>query len=151
MSFGTINTPVGDVTVCADAEAIVAVRWQAASCGVVSAVVVTALEQLEAYFAGELKEFRLPLIDAGSPFQRRVWSALREIPYGRTTTYGALAAALGTGPRALAQACARNPLPILVPCHRVVASNGALAGYSGGRGASTKAALLALEGAIGPS
>lgn len=91
-------------------------------------------EQLEAYFAGELKDFALPLRLHGTPFQRTVWEALRQIPYGETRTYGELAGALGqpTASRAVGLANGRNPVGIIVPCHRVVGANGSLTGYGGG-------------------
>jgi methylated-DNA-[protein]-cysteine S-methyltransferase len=91
-------------------------------------------EELEAYFAGESKEFTLPLRLHGTPFQRRVWDQLRKIPYGETRTYGELAYALGnpTASRAVGLANGRNPVGIIVPCHRVVGANGGLTGYGGG-------------------
>ncbi|GAA2444399.1 methylated-DNA--[protein]-cysteine S-methyltransferase [Streptomyces glaucus] len=91
-------------------------------------------EQLAAYFAGELKEFTLELRLTGTPFQRRVWQELRRIPYGETRTYGELAAALGspTASRAVGLANGRNPVGIIVPCHRVIGANGSLTGYGGG-------------------
>jgi methylated-DNA-[protein]-cysteine S-methyltransferase len=91
-------------------------------------------EQLEAYFAGELKEFTVPLRLHGTPFQRTVWSELRKIPYGETRTYGELAEALGnpTASRAVGLANGKNPVGIIVPCHRVVGANGSLTGYGGG-------------------
>ncbi|MEU6682383.1 methylated-DNA--[protein]-cysteine S-methyltransferase [Streptomyces sp. NPDC046832] len=91
-------------------------------------------EQLKAYFAGELKEFTVPLRLNGTPFQRRVWDALRRIPYGETRTYGRLADALGTpaASRAVGLANGRNPVGIIVPCHRVIGANGSLTGYGGG-------------------
>ncbi|MEU3509361.1 methylated-DNA--[protein]-cysteine S-methyltransferase [Streptomyces longwoodensis] len=91
-------------------------------------------EQLEAYFTGELTEFTLELRLHGTPFQRSVWSALRAIPYGETRTYGQLAALLGqpTASRAVGLANGRNPVGIVVPCHRVVGANGDLTGYGGG-------------------
>ena len=91
-------------------------------------------EELEAYFAGELKEFTLELDLHGTPFQRSVWSHLRKIPYGETRTYGELADALGnpTASRAVGLANGRNPVGIIVPCHRVVGANGGLTGYGGG-------------------
>jgi len=93
-----------------------------------------AQEELEAYFAGELKEFTLELTLHGTPFQRSVWSRLRKIPYGETRTYGELADALGnpTASRAVGLANGRNPVGIIVPCHRVVGANGGLTGYGGG-------------------
>jgi methylated-DNA-[protein]-cysteine S-methyltransferase len=90
--------------------------------------------QLAAWFAGELETFDLPLAPAGTPFQRRVWDALLEIPYGTTTTYGDLARRLGDpkAVRAVGLANGRNPIPIIIPCHRVVGADGSLTGYGGG-------------------
>ncbi|WP_189858355.1 methylated-DNA--[protein]-cysteine S-methyltransferase [Streptomyces poonensis] len=93
-----------------------------------------ATEQLRAYFAGELKEFTLGLHLAGTPFQRTVWEELRRIPYGETRTYGELATTLGNpkASRAVGLANGRNPIGIIVPCHRVVGADGGLTGYGGG-------------------
>ncbi|GAB2714994.1 methylated-DNA--[protein]-cysteine S-methyltransferase [Streptomyces bullii] len=93
-----------------------------------------AVEQLRAYFAGELREFTLDLRLAGTPFQRRVWQELRRIPYGETRSYGHLADALGNpaASRAVGLANGRNPVGIIVPCHRVVGADGSLTGYGGG-------------------
>jgi methylated-DNA-[protein]-cysteine S-methyltransferase len=90
--------------------------------------------QLDEYFAGERTTFDLPLHLVGSPFQLRVWAALREIPYGETTSYGKTAAAIGapTASRAVGLANGQNPIPIIVPCHRVVGADGSLTGYGGG-------------------
>jgi methylated-DNA-[protein]-cysteine S-methyltransferase len=108
-------------------------------------------EQLDAYFAGQLTSFDVPLHLEGTPFQLRVWSALREIPYGRTASYGELAARIGrpTASRAVGMANGRNPIAIIVPCHRVVGSDGRLVGYGGG--VDRKRRLLALEGALLPT
>ncbi len=98
-------------------------------------VIDRAAAQLDEYFAGDRMAFDLPLATAGSPVQERVWAALRAVPYGTTTTYGRIAADLGMGPgsaRAVGSANARNPLSIVVPCHRVVGAAGALTGYAGG-------------------
>ncbi|MFD6492220.1 methylated-DNA--[protein]-cysteine S-methyltransferase [Streptomyces sp. NPDC060188] len=91
-------------------------------------------EQLDAYFAGELKEFTVELRLTGTPFQRGVWDRLRKIPYGETRSYGELAEALGSlgASRAVGLANGRNPVGIIVPCHRVVGANGSLTGYGGG-------------------
>jgi methylated-DNA-[protein]-cysteine S-methyltransferase len=93
-----------------------------------------ASQQLLAYLAGDLTEFVLPLATAGDLFQERVWTLLQEIPYGRTTSYGALAEQLGdsTLARRVGQAVGRNPLCVFIPCHRVVGADGALTGYAGG-------------------
>ena len=92
------------------------------------------IEQLDEYFAGQRKEFDLPLRLDGTPFQRTVWAALREIPYGETTSYGELADRIGkpTASRAVGLANGKNPIGIIVPCHRVVGANGSLTGYGGG-------------------
>jgi methylated-DNA-[protein]-cysteine S-methyltransferase len=104
--------------------------------------------QLEAYFRGERRAFDLALDLAGTPFQQRVWAELRTIPYGTTVTYAELAEALGRADvvRAVAAAVGRTPVPIVVPCHRVVGAGGALTGYGGGL--RRKAALLDLEGRV---
>jgi methylated-DNA-[protein]-cysteine S-methyltransferase len=104
-----------------------------------------AVRQLEAYFAGELTEFTLPLDPAGTAFQRSVWAALCEIPYGETISYGELARRIGKpqAVRAVGAANGQNPIAIIVPCHRVIGSNGKLTGYGGGL--PIKEALLALE------
>jgi methylated-DNA-[protein]-cysteine S-methyltransferase len=92
----------------------------------------------------------LPLTPAGTPFQRRVWATLAEIPFGQTRSYGDLARELGSGPRAVGGACGRNPIPLLIPCHRVLTADGHLGGYSGQGGLVTKMQLLRHEGAIPP-
>jgi methylated-DNA-[protein]-cysteine S-methyltransferase len=104
-----------------------------------------AIRQLRAYFAGELREFDLPLSLIGTDFQLRVWEMLQTIPYGETTSYGQLARRLGNpnASRAVGLANGSNPIPIVVPCHRVIGNNGSLVGYGGGL--SNKKALLALE------
>jgi methylated-DNA-[protein]-cysteine S-methyltransferase len=105
-----------------------------------------AASQLEAYSAGELTEFDLPIRPAGTEFQLGVWRALMQIPYGTTTTYGRIAAQIDhpTGSRAVGAAIGANPIGIVVPCHRVIGANGSLTGYAGGL--DNKVALLHLEG-----
>jgi methylated-DNA-[protein]-cysteine S-methyltransferase len=107
-----------------------------------------AVEQLEQYFAGERTEFDLPLELHGTAFQLRVWSLLREIPFGETTTYGALADRLGNprAVRAVGLANGRNPISVIVPCHRVIGADGTLVGYGGGL--DRKRALLAHEAEV---
>ncbi|MEU9312071.1 methylated-DNA--[protein]-cysteine S-methyltransferase [Streptomyces sp. NPDC048256] len=109
-----------------------------------------AQEQLKAYFTGELKEFSLELRLHGTPFQRSVWDGLRKIPYGETRTYGELAEALGnpTASRAVGLANGRNPIGIIVPCHRVIGAGGGLTGYGGGL--DRKRRLLDFEGGTAP-
>ncbi len=105
------------------------------------------VSQLEEYFAGERTEFDIPMAFDGTDFQRQVWTELCRIPYGETISYGELAHRVGRpkGPRAVGQANGKNPIPIIVPCHRVVASSG-IGGYGGGL--PMKRALLAVEGVV---
>ena len=100
--------------------------------------------QITEYFEAGRRQFDLPLAPASTAFQARVRKAMQDIPYGQTRSYGELAHSAGGAPRAIGQACGANPLPLVVPCHRVVAANG-LGGYSGGSGLATKRLLLALE------
>lgn len=130
------------------AEAVAATEAERRAAGRCLAL---AREQLAAYFAGQLRIFDLPLDEGGTPFQRQVWQTLRTIPCGRTWTYGELAAAVGRprACRAVGNANGKNPLPIITPCHRVVAAGGGLGGYSAGL--PIKRFLLALEGALPPA
>lgn len=104
---------------------------------------------LEAYFDGDAAPFDLPLAPAGTDYQRRVWQALCRVPRGAVWTYGRLAGAAGGSPRSIGGAMGRNPIPIIIPCHRVVAQTGP-GGYSGAGGLATKRFLLQLEGAALP-
>lgn len=147
----SIPSPVGRLTITEEGDAIVAIGWAEAgadrAAGNGSALLAEAAAQLDAYFAGKLARFDLPLAPGGSPFERRVWAAMGEIPYGETRVYGDLAATVGSAPRAVGRACGRNPIPIVIPCHRVLAKTG-LGGYSGAGGLATKRRLLAHEGAV---
>lgn len=142
----SIDSPVGALVITATEEAITAIGWGGGRCDDRTPLLAEAERQLAAYFTGRLIRFELPLMPKGSPFARRVWRAMQEIPYGETRSYGELAHAVGSAPRAVGGACGRNPIPIVVPCHRVLARAG-LGGYSGAGGLATKSALLALEGA----
>ena len=107
---------------------------------------ILAVQQLQAWFAGRLQHFDLPLTPRGTDFQQQVWTALQQIPWGTTTSYGQIARAIGRPQacRAVGLANGRNPLPILIPCHRVIGSSGRLVGYTGGL--HIKQTLLSLEG-----
>ena len=107
------------------------------------------VEQMDAYFRGERRDFDLPLAPRGTPFQQCVWDELRRVPYGETVTYRELATRAGNPAalRAAGRANATNPLPVVIPCHRVIGTDGSLPGYAGG--VHFKRALLALEGAPG--
>jgi methylated-DNA-[protein]-cysteine S-methyltransferase len=146
-----IASPIGALSITEDAQAIVGINWSDARArddAMPSTPLLTeAVRQLQAYFTGRLRRFDLPLRQAGSPFEQRVWAAMSAIPYGETRTYSDLAHTTDSGPRAVGRACGRNSIPIVIPCHRVLARGG-LGGYSGGSGLPTKCALLALEGAL---
>lgn len=145
----TLSSPVGRLTIDEADGSIVAIRWaEAPQADSGSALLGEAARQLAAYFAGRLRRFDLPLAPVGTPFETRVWAAMRAIPYGKTCSYGELASAVGSGPRAVGRACGRNPIPLVIPCHRVLAKGG-LGGYSGEGGLATKQRLLALESGLG--
>lgn len=151
MPASDLDTPVGRLRAVSDGEALIRVTWvaagdPAAAEGDGDAVSRETVRQLDAYFRGALTEFQLPLrFNGGSAFERGVWEAMRAIPYGRTWTYGALADRVGGVARAVGGACGRNPIPVVVPCHRVVGASGRLVGFSGGDGVDSKRRLLALE------
>ena len=146
----TLHSPVGELTVSEEDGAIVAVDWGRGppSHQRETPLLLEAKRQLDRYFDGKLKDFELPLEPAGSEFQRRVWQLMCAIPYGDTMTYGAMAKRLGGVARAIGTACGDNPIPIIIPCHRVLGAGGKMVGYSGQGGVETKVALLRLEGAL---
>ena len=142
----SMHTPVGEVTLTEEDGAIVAVDWGRGRDQQVTPLLARAREQMNEYFDGARTEFDLPLASEGSEFQKKVWAELRRIPYGDTATYGDIAHRLGYEPviaRAVGTANASNPLPIVVPCHRVIGSDGKLTGYAGG--IDRKRTLLELE------
>jgi methylated-DNA-[protein]-cysteine S-methyltransferase len=145
-----IPSPLGTLKIDESDGRIVAIGWAEGPSGNGSPLLAEAARKLAAYFAGRLSRFDLPLAPEGSPFETRVWAAMRQIPYGETRSYGDLAAAVASAPRAVGRACGRNPIPIVIPCHRVLAKGG-LGGYSGQGGLATKRHLLALEGARLPA
>ena len=142
MRYAMVPSPIGELVVWGDGEALAGLSF--ADSHKAAAVdptferddlaFVDVRSQLEAYFAGDLTTFELNLTPRGTPFQLRVWAALRGITYGSTRTYGQLATELGDprGPRAVGLANGRNPIAIIIPCHRVIGSDGRLTGYGGG-------------------
>ncbi len=150
------DSPLGPLTIAADRAGVNVIRFggRPATSGPPAEMLGTAASQLEQYFAGERQAFELRLALAGTEFQRRVWSLLLEIPYGTTTTYGALAGRLWSDPvqarqhaRAVGAAVGSTPIPIVIPCHRVVGADGSLTGYGGGL--PRKRALLDFEASGG--
>jgi methylated-DNA-[protein]-cysteine S-methyltransferase len=144
----SMHSPVGDLTLHEHDGVIVSLDWGWVPDQDPTAVLKEAKRQLETYFDGETITFDLPLEAHGTDFQEKVWREISKIPYGKTMTYGSIARSLSSHARAVGAACGLNPLPILIPCHRVRASDGKLTGYSGEGGLETKAALLRLEKAI---
>ena len=140
----SLHAPIGDLTLSEEDGQIVAVDWGWGRDQTPTPLLQRARDQLDAYFDGERLEFDLPLAPSGSPYRQRVWAALRRIPPGTTRTYQEIAREAGGSPRSVGGANAANPIPILIPCHRVVAV-GHIGGYSGGDGLPTKRFLLALE------
>jgi len=140
-----VDTPVGRLGITERSGAIIRVSWRTPETGRPTALLNEAARQIAAYFAGELREFDLPLDPAGDSQEQRVFAAMRAIPYGETRTYGEIAKQLGIRPDEVGQGCGANPIPVIIPCHRVLAAGG-LGGYSGGDGVETKIALLKLEG-----
>ena len=145
----SLHTPIGDISVSEEDGAIVSVDWGWSSVQNESALLRRARAQLHAYFDGELAASDLPLAPPGTAYQRRVWQALCGIPYGSTRSYLDLAHTAGGSPRSVGQANASNPIPLIIPCHRVVATSH-LGGYSGGDGLATKRWLLAHEALAQP-
>jgi len=140
----SLHTQIGDITISEEDGAIVALDWGWGRDQTETALLVRAREQLHAYFDGTLTAFDLPLAPSGTPYRQKVWQALQKIPYGATRSYADIARTAGGSARSVGQANGDNPIPIIIPCHRVVAA-GHLGGYSGGEGLTTKRYLLALE------
>lgn len=143
-----MHTPIIDITITELEGAIIALDWGWSPFQGSSPLLIEAKRQLDAYFDGDLKNFDLPLNAMGSKHQEKVWSAMQRIPYGETSTYGKLAKSIGSAAQPVGTACGRNPIPIIIPCHRVTGSNGNFGGFSGDGGLYTKRALLVLEGAL---
>lgn len=148
MTTRWIDSPIGGLRLHAHAGLLTAIDFDAEPSGsrVADPLLDQAELQLTEYFEGTRTEFDLPLASEGSEFQKKVWAELQRVPYGETATYGAIAQRLGYEPvisRAVGVANASNPLPIVVPCHRVIGSDGKLTGYAGG--IERKQALLELE------
>ena len=144
-----IETPIGPLTIEVDDDALTLLEFgaigKATPGGPARGVGAETARQLAAYFAGKLRQFDLPLRAEGTPFRKKVWQALRAVPYGQTRSYGEIAHAVDSAPRAVGGACGANPIAIIVPCHRIVGAGGWIGGFSGGDGCATKHLLLELE------
>lgn len=147
------TSPLGEILLAADERGLTGLWFEGQkyfAAGLAEAVegetelIKAARRWLDIYFSGREPDFTPPLHMPGTPFRERVWAALLEIPYGETATYGELAARLGSSPRAVGAAVGRNPVSLIVPCHRVLGADGSLTGYAGG--VERKEYLLKLEG-----
>jgi methylated-DNA-[protein]-cysteine S-methyltransferase len=134
MHAALLPSPIGPLYVALDGERLTHLytNGHGAEPGAGDARFAHVQAQLDEYFDGARTSFDLPLAPTGTPFMQRVWTALQEIPYGETMTYGELASELGSGPRAVGRANGLNPISIIVPCHRLIGANGSLTGYGGG-------------------
>lgn len=144
----SLESPFGPLTVIEDDGAIVSLEWRMTRRQDVSTLLDRAVEQLAAYCEGRLEKFDLPLRVGGSGLQQEVCAAIAAIPFGYTRTYGEIAKDLGVSAQSVGQACGGNPIPIIIPCHRVMGAKG-LTGFSGAGGVETKVQLLRHEGAAG--
>jgi len=146
MYFETTKSPLGPLTLFAEVNKIISLEFGTMTENRSSPLLKEAISQLKAYFGGQLKHFNLPLNTSGTDFQKTVWGLVVKIPYGSTRSYGQLSQDLGSAPRAVGGACGKNPIPIIVPCHRVLSANYKIGGFSGRGGIQTKASLLHFEG-----
>jgi methylated-DNA-[protein]-cysteine S-methyltransferase len=148
MSCAGFASPIGALTIWEGEGAIIKLDWTDAGGRAETPLLEAAIHQLDAYFKGAREAFDLPFHVKGSQFQKDVCAAMLAIPFGYTRTYGEIAKALGVPAQAVGQACGANPIPIMIPCHRVMGAKG-LTGFSGQGGVETKVALLRHEGAAG--
>jgi methylated-DNA-[protein]-cysteine S-methyltransferase len=146
MACLSLKSPLGPITIIETDGSITSLEWRWSKTQEETGLLAMARDQLTDYFDGRLTDFSLPPTPQGTQFQHGVWRAMCNIPYGEVRSYGQVAKILKSGPRAVGSACGRNPLPVLIPCHRIVGANGALTGYTGGDGIATKDFLLNLEG-----
>ncbi len=149
MAMITVDTQFGRLGVREQDDAITGLVWGGKDKGQATPLLLEAAAQLMAYDSGRLQDFDLPLKVGGSTFQKAVCDAMSAIAFGETRTYGEIARALGHPAQAVGRACGGNPIPILIPCHRVMGADGRLTGFSGAGGVETKVALLLHEGAAG--
>jgi len=145
-----VPSPLGPLTLFADEGQIVVLEWgKGPEDPTPPQVLKDAALQLEQYFAGERREFDLPLAPHGTEFQQKVWNAMCRIPYGETRSYAEIATEIGcAAARPIGGACGKNPIPVIIPCHRILGSGKNFGGYSGDGGLDTKRWLLRREGAI---
>lgn len=144
MGFISFHSPVGDLSIAENDNLIVSIDWGWGSLEEKTPLLEEAKNQIAAYFNGKLKKFDLPILSPGTAYQQQVWEFLQTIPFGTTKSYSELAKIIGGSARSIGNANAANPIPIIIPCHRVIGKR-TLGGYSGGEGIKTKEYLLNIE------
>lgn len=150
MSQLSLHSPIGDLTIFEHENIIVALEWGWGANQISTPFLENAKTELHEYFSGTRKEFSMKTTSADNDLIDKIYEIMKKIPYGETMTYGEIAKKVKTGPRIVGSICGKNPIPIIVPCHRVMGANGKLTGYSGDGGLDTKIALLTLEGSLDP-
>ena len=146
MNIATLETFIGRLGLVEEEGRIKQLLWNGEDRGIRSDVLEEGIHQLSGYFAGDRDRFDLPLSPAGTDFQQKVYNAMLEIPKGETRSYGDIAQDLGVAAQPVGQACGSNPIPVIIPCHRVVGSSG-VGGFSGKGGVEMKVELLKFENA----
>ena len=141
----SLKTPIGRIFLTEDAGKITSLTWKHCPPNSRTTLLSTAAKQLHDYFKRKITFFDLPLSPEGTNFQKAVWNVLLDVPYGKQITYKQLSNIVGTSPRSVGHACKKNPIPIIIPCHRVTLSSGKPGKYSAGEGDVTKLFLLDLE------
>lgn len=145
MSQLSVHSPIGDLTISEEEGEIVSLDWGWSPFQEENEILLKTKFLLDQYFDDENPTFDLPLNPHGTEFQKNVWKIMCEIPYGKILTYSDISDRLNSHARAVGMACGANPIPIIIPCHRVIGKNGKLTGFSGGEGIETKRYLLDLE------
>lgn len=143
-------SPLGDITVSEEDGVIVALDWGRGprEFQEETPLLAEARSQVHGFFDGRVRRFDLPLQPFGTDYEQAIWKILQDIPFGHTRSYGEVASQAGSVARAVGRACGANPIPIIIPCHRVLAAGGKMGGFSGSGGVESKVALLRLEGAL---
>ncbi|VAX08677.1 Methylated-DNA--protein-cysteine methyltransferase [hydrothermal vent metagenome] len=141
----SFHSPIGDLTISEEDGLLVSLDWGWSPFSTETPFLRSIKNQMDQYFDGKKPDLTPPIKLRGTAFQTAVWQEMLKIPYGETRTYGEIAATIGSHPRPVGAACGLNPIPIIIPCHRIMGKDGKLTGYSGGNGVETKEFLIELE------
>ena len=144
----SFSTSVGWITLFEKSNKIISLEWGRVKLQAESYLLKAAKTEIIEYINKERKKFSIPLSPTGTNFQKSVWAIIENIPYGETRTYGDIANQINSAPRPIGGACSKNPIPIIIPCHRVIGTKNKLTGFSGGFGVQTKQSLIKLESQV---